>query len=93
MLSWGCLLPSASRWAALESEDRVLVNKLADAFGEPGPADVIVFDSPFGTDAADESLMDKITRNVAEALGLRTADAADLIKRIVAEAPPKPLRR
>lgn len=77
-------IPSASMLPTLEIDDRVLVNKLAYAFGEPGPADVIVFDSPFGTDAADESLMDKITRNVAEALGLRTADAADLIKRIVA---------
>ena len=77
-------IPSGSMEPTLEVDDRVLVNKLAYTFGEPGPGDVIVFDSPFGTDEPDESLVDKVTRNVAEALGLRTADAADLIKRIVA---------
>ena len=65
-------------------DDRVLVNKLSYAFGEPEAGDVVVFDSPFGSDAVDESIVEKVTRNVAEALGLRTADAADLIKRIVA---------
>ncbi len=77
-------IPSASMVPTLAVDDRVLVNKLAYTFGDPGPGDVVVFDSPFGSDAPEESLVEKVTRNVAEALGLRTADAADLIKRIVA---------
>lgn len=77
-------IPSASMVATLEVNDRVLVNKLAFTFGEPGVGDVIVFDSPFATDGPDESVVEKVTRNIAEALGLRTAGAADLIKRIVA---------
>ena len=77
-------IPSASMVPTLEVDDRVLVNKLAYAFGQPDAGDVIVFDSPFISEGPDESFVDKVTRNVAEALGLRTADAADLIKRIVA---------
>ena len=77
-------IPSASMVPTLAVDDRVLVNKLAYTFGEPGAGDVVVFDSPFGSDGPEESWMEKVTRNVAEALGLRTADAADLIKRIVA---------
>ena len=77
-------IPSASMVPTLAVDDRVLVNKLAYTFGEPGVGDIVVFDSPFGSDRPEESLIEKVTRNVAEALGLRTADAADLIKRIVA---------
>ena len=77
-------IPSASMVPTLQIDDRVLVNKLAYTFGEPEAGDVIVFDSPFGSEDPGESLVDKVTRNVSEALGLRTADAADLIKRIVA---------
>ena len=77
-------IPSASMVPTLEINDRVLVNKLAYTFGEPARGDVIVFDSPFAGDQPEESFLDKVTRNVTEALGIRTAGAADLIKRIVA---------
>ena len=77
-------IPSASMVPTLAIDDRVLVNKLSYTFSDPQVGHVVVFDSPFGNDVADESLFEKVTRNVAEALGLRTADAADLIKRIVA---------
>ena len=77
-------IPSGSMVPTLAIDDRVLVNKLSYTFSDPEAGDVIVFDSPFASDEVDESLLDTVTRNVAEALGLRTADAADLIKRIVA---------
>ncbi len=77
-------IPSASMVPTLAVDDRVLVSKLSFTFSVPEAGDVIVFDSPFANGEIEESLIDTITRNVAEALGLRTADAADLIKRIVA---------
>ena len=78
-------IPSASMVPTLVIDDFFLVNKLSYTFGEPEAGDVVVFDSPFSSDTVDDdSIVEKVTRNVAEALGLRTADAADLIKRIVA---------
>lgn len=77
-------IPSGSMIPTLEIDDRVMVNKLAYTFGDPEPGDIIVFDSPFDDDDNQESLVDKVVRNVAESLGLRTAAAEDLIKRIIA---------
>ncbi len=78
-------IPSGSMIPTLEVDDRVMVNKLAYTFGEPAPGDIVVFDSPFGGAEPDESLVDKVVRNVSESLGIRTATAEDdLIKRIVA---------
>ena len=77
-------IPSSSMVPTLLVDDRVLVNKLAYVFGEPEAGDVVVFDSPFAADEPEESFVDKVTRNVAESLGLRTAGSADLIKRILA---------
>lgn len=78
-------IPSGSMIPTLEISDRVLVNKLSYTFGgEPRQGDVVVFDSPFLDDDIQESLVQKVTRNVAEALGLQTATAEDLIKRVVA---------
>ncbi|MGH9118760.1 MAG: signal peptidase I [Acidimicrobiales bacterium] len=39
-------IPSASMEPALEIGDRVLVNKLAYRFGEPGRGDIVVFERP-----------------------------------------------
>ena len=78
-------IPSGSMIPTLEISDRVLVNKLSYALGgEPERGDVVVFDSPFLTGEVEESLTDKVARNIAEALGLQTATAEDLIKRVVA---------
>lgn len=77
-------IPSGSMIPTLEISDRVLVNKLSYNFGgEPQRGDVVVFDSPFITEELQESVVEKVTRNVAEALGLQTATAEDLIKRVV----------
>jgi signal peptidase I len=80
-------IPSVSMVPTLEVDDRVMVNKLAFIFDEPAAGDIVVFDSPFRGDKPDESLVDKVVRNVTESLGLRSNDAEDdLIKRIVAVA-------
>ncbi len=78
-------IPSGSMIPTLEISDRVLVNKLAYEFGgEPNRGDVIVFDSPFAAGNVEESLLQKVTRNVAEALGMQTSTSEDLIKRVIA---------
>lgn len=78
-------IPSGSMIPTLEVDDRVMVNKLSYTFGEPSAGDIAVFDSPFGSDGPEESLVDKVVRNVSESLGIRTATAEDdLIKRIIA---------
>jgi len=78
-------IPSVSMVPTLEVNDRVMVNKLAFVFDNPAPGDVVVFDSPFQGEQPEESLIDKVVRNVTESLGLRSDDAEDdLIKRIIA---------
>lgn len=77
-------IPSGSMIPTLELQDRVLVNKLSYAFGaEPDRGDVVVFDNPFITEEPEESLTEKVTRNVAEALGMQTGSPEDLIKRVI----------
>lgn len=76
-------IPSASMRETLLEGDRVMVNKLAYRFGEPGRGDVIVFDAPLEAGSDGENIFGAIVRNVAEALGLSTPDTA-LIKRVVA---------
>lgn len=76
-------IPSASMRDTLLEGDRVMVNKLAYRFGEPGRGDVIVFDSPLEQGSDGENILGAIVRNVGEALGLSTPDTA-LIKRVVA---------
>ena len=77
-------IPSGSMIHTLEINDRVLVNKLSYAFGEPEPGDVIVFDPPFGAEEEDEPLLQAVVRNIAESLGLQTPAVEDLIKRVIA---------
>jgi signal peptidase I len=76
-------IPSGSMIPTLEINDRVLVNKLSYTLSQPERGDIVVFDSPFAAEVDDESLVDKVARNVAEALGLQTANAEDLIKRVI----------
>ena len=63
----------------LNINDRILVNKLAVQFDEPHRGDVIVFDLG---EKREESLIERIRRNLAEAVGL-SAPESDLIKRVV----------
>lgn len=76
-------IPSASMRDTLLEGDRVMVNKLAFRFGEPGHGDVVVFDSPLGDSADGENFFGAIIRNIGESLGLSTPDTA-LIKRVIA---------
>jgi signal peptidase I len=72
-------IPSGSMEDTLEVDDRILVNKLAFRFGDPARGDVVVFDSG---KRRDESLIEAVRRNLAEAIGL-SAPESDFIKRIV----------
>lgn len=76
-------IPSASMHDTLLEGDRVMVNKLAFRFGEPGHGDVIVFDSPLEESSDGENIFGAILRNIGESLGLSTPDTA-LIKRVIA---------
>lgn len=76
-------IPSGSMNDTLLEGDRVMVNKLAYRFGDPGRGDVIVFDSPLEADAGGETIFGALVRHVAESLGLSSPDSA-LIKRIIA---------
>ncbi len=75
-------IPSASMRDTLLEGDRVMVNKLAFRFGDPGRGDVIVFDSPLEDPSDGESFVGAILRSVGESLGLSTPDTA-LIKRVI----------
>ncbi len=77
-------IPSGSMIPTLEIGDRVLVYKLAYAWSGPKDGDVVVFEPPFGTQRTEEKIVEAVARHVAEALGLRSPDIEDLIKRIVA---------
>jgi len=76
-------IPSASMRDTLLEGDRVMVNKLAFRFGEPGHGDVIVFDSPLEDLSDGEGFLSAVVRNIGESLGLSTPDTA-LIKRVIA---------
>lgn len=76
-------IPSASMRDTLIEGDRVMVNKLAYRFGEPGRGDVIVFDSPLEEDGDGENLLSALVRHIAESLGLSSPESA-LIKRVIA---------
>jgi len=76
-------IPSASMRDTLLEGDRVMVNKLAFRFGEPGRGDVVVFDSPLEEPSDGENFLGAVMRNVGESLGLSTPDTA-LIKRVIA---------
>ncbi len=77
-------IPSGSMENTLMIGDRVMVNKLAYRFGDPGRGDIVVFDSPYAIDNGDsESLPAAVVRNIGEALGL-SSPASEFIKRVVA---------
>lgn len=74
-------IPSGSMLETLQENDRVMVNKLSYRLGDPERGDIVVFDRN-GGDHDDENLLQKVARNVAEAIGLSTPQS-DLIKRVI----------
>jgi len=79
-------IPSDSMVPTILPNDRVMVSKLSYRFGEPRRGDLIVFVSPFNDEFDRETFLESVVRHVVEAVGIRTASADDLIKRIVAVA-------
>ena len=72
-------IPSGSMEETLQVGDRVIVNKLAYRFGDPGRGDVVVFEPET---FESESIPTKVSRNLLESIGLRTPES-DLIKRVI----------
>ncbi len=77
-------VPSESMLPTIEVNDRVMISKLNYQFADPQRGDIVVFVSPFNDDIDNESLLESVVRHVLEAVGIRTASADDLIKRVVA---------
>jgi signal peptidase I len=77
-------VPSESMLPTIEVNDRVMISKLNYQFADPERGDIVVFISPFNDAIANESFIDSVVRHVLEAVGIRTASADDLIKRVVA---------
>lgn len=76
-------IPSDSMVPTILPNDRVMVSKLNYRFGEPQRGDLVVFVSPFNDDFDQETFLESVLRHIVEAVGIRTASADDLIKRIV----------
>ncbi len=73
-------IPSGSMLPTLQTDDRVLVNKLAYRFREPRRGEVIVF---VHERARRGGLIDRIVSFLTEGLGARRPEEEDRIKRIV----------
>jgi signal peptidase I len=76
-------IPSGSMEHTLEIGDRVMVNKLAYTWSQPKRGDIVVFEPPWGQVSTQEPFFDAVARHVEEALGLRSPDIEDLIKRVI----------
>ncbi|WP_446680305.1 signal peptidase I [Allostreptomyces psammosilenae] len=82
------LIPSGSMENTLLVGDRILVNKLAYAFGrEPQRGDVIVFDGRGSfvpeTSSEEAGAVERLVDEFRSFLGYSTADETDFVKRIV----------
>lgn len=76
-------IPSDSMVPTILPNDRVMVSKLSYRFGDPQRGDLVVFVSPFNEEFDREAFLESVVRHIVEAVGIRTASADDLIKRIV----------
>jgi signal peptidase I len=74
-------IPSGSMLDTLQQNDRVMVNKLSYVVGDVERGDVVVFDRNGGGNDG-ENVVEKVLRNIAEAVGLSTPES-DLIKRVI----------
>lgn len=77
-------VPSESMLPTIETNDRVMVSKLNYRFADPQRGEIVVFISPFNDQVDQESIPQAVLRHILEAIGIQTASADDLIKRIVA---------
>lgn len=77
-------IPSDSMVPTIVENDRVMVSKLSYQFGEAQRGDIVVFISPFNDDIDQETFGEAVVRHIVESIGIRTASADDLIKRVVA---------
>jgi signal peptidase I len=79
-------IPSGSMFPTLKVGDRVLVQKVQYALGDPGRGDVVVFERDvFGPkDEERLSTLDKARNFFRDLLGLPTGQFEDYIKRVVA---------
>lgn len=77
-------VPSESMLPTIETNDRVMVSKVNYRFSEPRRGEIVVFISPFNDEIDQESIPEAVVRHILEAIGIQTASADDLIKRIVA---------
>jgi signal peptidase I len=78
-------IPTESMLPTIEVNDRVMVSKLNYRFADPKRGDIVVFLSPLNGED-DPNFPERVVRVVLEAVGIRTASADDLIKRVVAIA-------
>ena len=76
-------VPSESMLPTIEVNDRVMISKLNYRFSDPQRGDIVVFISPFNEEIDNESFLGSVGRHILEAVGVRTASADDLIKRVV----------
>lgn len=69
----------------IQPDDKIMVNKLSYRMSDPNRGDIIVFHNPstFEDDDSEESVPEKVVRNVLEAVGVRTGRPDDFIKRII----------
>lgn len=77
-------VPSESMLPTIETNDRVMISKIGYRFGDPQRGEIVVFVSPFNEEIDEESFPEAVVRHILEAVGIQTASADDLIKRIVA---------
>lgn len=76
-------IPSGSMIPTLEIDDRVMVSKVHDVFGDIERGEILVFENPYRIEET-ESVPEAVVRSVLEALGIRTSPYDDLVKRVVA---------
>lgn len=76
-------IPSGSMIPTLEIDDRVMVSKVNDLFGDIERGEILVFENPYRV-VEQESVPEAVVRSVLEALGIRTSPYDDLVKRVIA---------
>lgn len=64
-------IPSGSMAVTLETNDRVLVNKLSYKFGDPGRGDVVVFERPPGETGTIKDLIKRVVALPGEHISIR----------------------